>query len=129
MKGSMLVLVRLRSRPSLSPYNFRKKELQSHKQDPEIAFRNDRKVKRLSRKKFLPGVTYRSVSLSTQKPTEWVAETTEVYFLRVLEAASPRRGLDNPEASSLGCQVATLFTGIPFECIYPWCLLLCLNFF
>ena len=90
MKGSMLVLVRLRSRPSLSPYNFRKKELQSHKQDPEIAFRNDRKVKRLSRKKFLPGVTYRSVSLSTQKPTEWVAETTETYFLSVLEAASPR---------------------------------------
>lgn len=68
MKGSMLVLVRLRSRPSLSPYNFRKKELQSHKQDPEIAFRNDRKVKRLSRKKSLPGVTYGSVRLSTTKP-------------------------------------------------------------
>ena len=90
MKGSMLVLVRLRSRPSLSHYNFRKKELQSHKQDPEIAFRNDRNVKRLSRKKSLPGVTYGSVRLSTQNPTEWVAETTETFFLRVLEAASPR---------------------------------------
>ena len=90
MKGSMLVLVRLRSRPSLSHYNFRKKELQSHKQDPEIAFRNDRNVKRLSRKKSLPGVTYGSVRLSTQNPTEWVAETMEIYFLRVLEAASPR---------------------------------------
>ena len=58
MKGSMLVLVRLRSRPSLCPYNFRNKELQSHKQDLEVAFRNDRKVKRLSRKKSLPGLTY-----------------------------------------------------------------------
>ena len=68
MKGSMLALVRLRSKPSLSPYNFRKKELQSHKQDLEIAFRNDRNVKRLSRKKSLPGVTYRSVRFSTTKP-------------------------------------------------------------
>ena len=50
------------------PINFRNKELQSHKQDPEIAFRNDRKVKRLSRKKSLPGVTYRFVRLSTTKP-------------------------------------------------------------
>ena len=58
MKGSVLVLVRLRSRSSLCPNNFRNKELQSHKQDLEIAFRNGRKVKRLSRKKSLPGVTY-----------------------------------------------------------------------
>ena len=45
-------------RTSPMPINFRNKELQSHKQDLEIAFRNDRKVKRLSRKKSLPGVTY-----------------------------------------------------------------------
>ena len=64
----MLVLVRLRSRPPLCPYNFRNKELQSHKQDLEIAFRNDRKVKRLSRKKSLPGLTYWFVRLSTTKP-------------------------------------------------------------
>ena len=50
------------------PINFRNKELQSHKQDLEIAFRNGRKVKRLSRKKSLPGVTYWFVRLSTTKP-------------------------------------------------------------
>ena len=50
------------------PINFRNKELQSHKQDLEIAFRNDRKVKRLSRRKSLPGLTYWFVRLSTTKP-------------------------------------------------------------
>ena len=58
MKGSILVLVRLKSRPSLCPYNSRDKELQSYKEDVEIAFMLDRTEKRQSRKKFLPGVMY-----------------------------------------------------------------------
>ena len=63
----MLVLVRLRSRPPLCPSTLETRSF-NHISKILRAFRNDRKVKRLSRKKSLPGVTYWFVRLSTTKP-------------------------------------------------------------